>query len=77
MLKLSPAPADLIVVEHSAGPSSGVAPAYTRGSSALPPAGTDFSGVEYEGFEVDDEDEPAADEPMVQAVGPPLLETDE
>lgn len=61
----------MVVVEHSAGPSSGPArlPSYNRGnSSVVPPSGNDFNDVEYEGFEVDDEDEPDADEGMVQAV---------
>jgi hypothetical protein len=33
-----------------------------------PSAGNDFNDVEYEGFEVDDEDEPDEDAGMVQAV---------
>lgn len=58
------------VVEHSAGPSSGMqrSNGYQRGNGAGQPGSNDFQDVEYEGFEVDEDDESDEEAGMVQAV---------
>mgnify|MGYP006876476339 FL=1 len=62
--------AHLKVVEHSAGPSA--PPRYSNGYRPSGPSpygpGPDISDVEFEGYEVDEDEEQPAHGGMVQAV---------